>query len=501
MATKKSKKKSASNFVPYSTKDNFNPLEDYNVGQQQIWRNNDPDDSSDGRVFSRHHSDENEPTYNFNNNPYNLPSSYSPISSSEDLTKWLPKYNTYDSARIAAKHAASITDDTAGKMGGGFVPKAAFHAPANPNRPAYRWDQKTLEANAARRVQDLMDKGVYSIPQELMDRSIPTTRYTKDGNPIYTTERAALDAAPGANISNATKEGLGFVPRAEAANTPASKYTPREQQLIKDSAANVAARESGNTPAHNAAYRAQTYQKEADRKRAAGDKQSADRWAKSAAEERAKASQLGYKGDFKNLSATQKPSTPKPSTPTASSATPKPSAPSASSAKPDSVKKWDDKYVSDKIKADMKRMESSEAARDANINEGKRNSEIKDLDDQVQDFKETEQRWRDKAAKATSPEQKEHALQMAAEYSDKAKDREKKISDKKNESMSDIKPLSKSDKDKKKGDSLTDPMEDLIAGIPELNNSSAYSPTGGPGGSGGIAGFFTRDGKVIPITA
>jgi hypothetical protein len=146
-------------------------------------------------------------------------------------------------------------------------------------------------------------------------------------------------------------------------------------------------------------------------------------------------------------------------------------------------------------------MESSEAARDANINEGKRNSEIKDLDDQVQDFKETEQRWRDKAAKATSPEQKEHALQMAAEYSDKAKDREKKISDKKNESMSGIKPLSKSDKAKKKGDSLTDPMEDLIAGIPELNNSSAYSPTGGPGGSGGIAGFFTRDGKVIPITA
>jgi len=338
--------------------------------------------------------------------------------------------------------------------------------------------------------------------------------------PAFLTEGSAWRAAPhAASISNTTgafsskqnfgrdgqpvniyDAGFGYVPKAEfvAPADPNRKLGPREQQLIKDSAANVAARESGNTPAHNAAYRAQTYQKEADRKRAAGDTQSADRWARSAAEERAKAKQLGYKGDFKNLSATQSAPTPKPAAPAASPSAkpadqPAPSANAATSAT-DSVKATDNKYTADKIKADMKERERAEAARNAQINKGKVANEIKDLNAEVKDFREVEQRWRDRAAKADTPEKKEHALQMAAEYADKAKDRENQIADKQKGDMKDIKPLSSADKDKGKA-SPTDPMSDLMANIPSMNNSSAY------GTGGGATGFFTRDGKVIPITA
>lgn len=45
-----------------------------------------------------------------------------------------------------------------------------------------------------------------------------------------------------------------------------------------------------------------------------------------------------------------------------------------------------------------------------------------------------------------------------------------------------------------------DPMLDIMDGVAVLDNSSAYN-TGGAGFGSGVAGFFTRDGKVIPITA
>jgi hypothetical protein len=288
---------------------------------------------------------------------------------------------------------------------------------------------------------------------------------------------------------------MGYVPKAtfHAPPSPDRANSAREQQLIKDSAANVAARESGNTPAHNAAYRAQTYQKEADRQRSAGDKQSADRWAKSAAEERAKASQLGYKGDFKNLSATQKPSTPKPAAPAASNSS-KPA--DASGDQPSGNKPTYSMPVSSKPLPADRQAEEFKPLRS--------NTEASAASDQkkaLESHKIGKNFWDDRAKKETDPKKKAEAQKEADKYAKLIEKTEKQIAEKQGAGMGGIKPLSKSDKAKKKGDSLTDPMEDLIAGIPELNNSSAYSPTGGPGGSGGIAGFFTRDGKVIPITA
>lgn len=347
---------------------------------------------------------------------------------------------------------------------------------------------------------------------------------------IYSTEQAAAKAAPGAYISDATKEGLGYVPRAEAANASRGKYdvSPRTRQVTEKSKADVAAREAQNSPAHNAAFRAQAFQQQADRAKAKGDTWAANMWNQTASEQRAKAKQLGYNGNFTNVQPYEN-AKPKPGPPAASS--PKPSSTPSSSAKPsgrdwtmnpptnaaedaayrsdmmnaamasESVKKADDKVTADDIKKNHQLMESDAAKRKSIVDQGKRNAETRDLNDQVKDFREVEQRWRDKAAKATTPEQKEHALQMAAEYADKAKDREKKISDKKNEDLSGIKPLSKADKNKLNGNLPTDPMQELMEGIPAMNNASAYAPAGGTGGRGGATGFFTRDGKVIPITA
>ena len=267
--------------------------------------------------------------------------------------------------------------------------------------------------------------------------------------------------------------------------------------------------------AANAAVRADLYAKEAARQLKNGNAKSASEWQALADQAKAKS--------------TVKP--PKPSTPTAYSAsTPKPSTSSSApqktsgidwtmnppenatqeamrqndmaikKANEDTVKKADDKVNANAIKGHMKTMEDNDK-RIAETKKGFETSDkIKDLKGEVADNRKVEQNWKDKAAKATTPEQKEHALQMAGEYADKARKREGEIAELEKGSKVDIPKISNADKKEKTPKTDPDPMEKLIADIPTMNNSSAYN-TGGAGAGSGVAGFFTRDGKVIPITA
>jgi len=147
MATKKPKKKPASNFVPYSTKDNFNPLEDFNVGIQTPRRYEGKADfkyvidRAGGRTFP-----ENRPLntgdYNFINDFYKskerLPGEHGQPAA---------RYESKDSARIAAQHNAGITYD----RDIGYVPRAeAVNAAANVSAMP-KYDPKISAENAARR--------------------------------------------------------------------------------------------------------------------------------------------------------------------------------------------------------------------------------------------------------------------------------------------------------------------------------------------------------------
>ena len=367
--------------------------------------------------------------------------------------------------------------------------------------------------------------------------------------PYYSTPESAKRAAPYANqvsyvggknpkydkldaVGQVLQPGdtMGYVPKAEkVADATRENYlnSPSVQKTLQGTRERNAAREAANSPADMAAYRAKTFAKEAARAKAAGDTRAAERWQQSAAEESTKARQLGYKGDI--TKATIKDPTAKPQSPASTASTSKPAAPptgqktsgidwdmtppknateeamrqndmAIKKANADAVKKSDDKVVGAQMRKDMSRMDAEQKKITGMKSQFETNDQIKKLKGEVESDRKAEQNWKDKAAKATDPARKEHALQMAAEYADKARKREAEIASLgKNSKVPDIKPLSKN-KDAKIPKTPTDPMGDLMAGIPVMNNSSAYN-TSGAGGGSGVAGFFTRDGKVIPITA
>jgi hypothetical protein len=289
--------------------------------------------------------------------------------------------------------------------------------------------------------------------------------------------------------------------------------------------------EAANSPADMAAYKAKTFAKEAARVRAEGNTSYANRLQGYAAEQTAKARQLGYTGDISKATINNPDrQQPKPAASTAaapkpapSATTPKPGTPSPASQKTsgidwtmnppqnateeamrqndmaikkatnDAAKKADDKFVGKQMQGHMKDMEARDKQKAGMRNQFETNDKIKDLKGELDYDRRAEQNWKDKAAKATDPAQKEHALQMAGEFADKARKREAEIAELEKGSKTDIPKLSKAD-EQGKTPSTTDPMADLMAGIPTMNNSSAYN-------AGGASGFFTRDGKVIPITA
>jgi hypothetical protein len=431
MATKNSKP------ITYSTAENFNPLQDYNVGYQTAFQN-----EVDPKQFG-----------GVNN------------------------FNQFSYADVK-----------------------------NLDRPVNTKDFQHFSNQA--------QLGKYGI-NSTTDPRVKNTTYGQPTARYETKDSARIAAQHNAGITY--DRDIGYVPKAGRVPSTPEQITQRARD-------NTAAREAANSPADMAAYRANTYAKEAARKRAAGDIQSAERWQRSAAEETAKARQLGYTGDISKATINNPERTAsKPSTSTAS--TPKP-APATTAPKPTSSgRDWDkrppindseviayerdmaagqaattnDPWAKDKkdqykeVKGHMDAMDARNKRTADMKNQFATNDKIKDLKSEITYDRKAEQNWKDKAAKATNPAQKEHALQMAGEFADKARKREAEIAELEKGSKTDIPKLSKAD-EQGKTPSTTDPMADLMAGIPTMNNSSAYN-------AGGASGFFTRDGKVIPITA
>lgn len=340
--------------------------------------------------------------------------------------------------------------------------------------------------------------------------------------------------------------------------------SPSVQKTLQGTRERNAAREAANTPADMAAYKARVFDNYAKMQERDGKPDSAKMWRESAKEQEAKARQLGYKGDIAKATIkdpTAKPqspastaSTPKPAPSTtpakptssgrdwdkrppvndseviayerdmaaakpkpASSAAPKPSPQPPKPNAPQSAAN----YRANQQEAERKAIGfRPEPIKQSDIDSAKKRSESYKRDADIynkhaQDYerqgnKAEAQRMKDMATRSEKGAQV--AARNAADLEKNKSTREAEIaawdekkkkydnaSASEKKSMADIPKLS--EPVKKEVITVDDPLKNLMKDLsPTLDNSSAYN-TSGAGGGSGVAGFFTRDGKVIPITA
>lgn len=305
-------------------------------------------------------------------------------------------------------------------------------------------------------------------------------------------------------------------------------YTAKQQEVLQRTRESNAAREAANSPADMAAYKSRMFDNYAKMQARDGKPESAKMWSGWAKEQEAKARQLGYKGDIakstvKDPAAKPTPASTQKPAPVSPAIKPTPSAAAPQKTSADALKKSDDEYTAGQIKKAMASMQKGFEGRASVTDQFKKNDQIKSLKGEIEFDRKAEQNWKDKAAKAATPDQKEHAMQMAAEYADKAKKRETTLKELEKSAKPPATQLAQTKKPElpkspqntppltdipklsepvKKTNIITveDPLIDLMKDLPlTLDNSSAYN-TGGSGGGSGASGFFTRDGKVRPIT-
>lgn len=379
-------------------------------------------------------------------------------------------------------------------------------------------DDHLVWPNTSKKNANEFKKNIEYYVQKEVNRD-PKNIQTTELQPVYLTEASARRAAPyAASISNTITDpdfkdskgnaeaigptgkpvfysggqNFGYVPRAEPVNARKSVLTPEQQKIVEKN-------KSSRTPAEYAAWRADIFQKEADKKRAAGNTKAADLWAGYADNERAKANKLGgatasskpNNGSQKEFYPYHNPNhtSPKENTGETSKGkqntkpAPAPNLGAALFGLPDNAN-------SNKSKTSSTSTSSGKSGRNWDRHPPTNDGEIMRYEKDIgvpeglrfQDFEKM------------SLEESKKAEAARAKWDEQYK--------KNKESNLSIKPIAgantkpSANPSNKPQSNGTDPLANMINSMPTLNNSSAYTSSGGGGGSGSGGGSNSGQGNM-----